>query len=333
MSKTNIEMNMLRERAKPLPEVTQKMFESCNPHNVQMIKYYLQTSNTLSEETLKQYKSGLYQFTYYLKENLMDKPFYKVTKFDFKRYMSYLVSRGLSSSGLKFKKSSISAFCSKFIEVFIVEEDENYKTFRNFTTGVIEIPKNVVYNKIPITKDEYDLTMKTLKDDENYMGMAWVATMWNVGCRRAECIQFKTEIINYDANGKTYIMSHHVRGKGRGDGKKIQYMIPLDVIEYLKLWIEKRGYEHEYIFTTKYGGEIKVMSKTWADDFCVNVLSDILGRRINVHLFKNSCVTHLLEKGVDMKVVSKYVAHHESTSTTAIYDLRNDDEEKDGIFS
>lgn len=221
MSKSNIEMNMLRERAKPLPEVTEEMFESCNPHNVQLVKYYLQTSNTLSKETLKQYKSGLYQFTYYLKENLMDKPFYKVTKFDFKRYMSYLVSRGLSSSALKFKKSAVSAFCSKFIEVFVVEEDENYKSFRNFTTGVIEIPKNIVYNKIPITQEEYELIMKTLEQDENYMGMAWVATMWNVGCRRAECIQFKSEIVNYDPKGKNYIMSHYVRGKGKSiDGKK-----------------------------------------------------------------------------------------------------------------
>lgn len=110
-------------------------------------------------------------------------------------------------------------------------------------------------------------------------------------------------------------------------------MIPLKVIDYIKLWIEKRGYEHEYIFTTKYGGKIKIISKEWSDNFCANVLSDILGRRVNVHLFKNSCVTNLLSKGVDMKVVSKYVAHHESTSTTAIYDLRSDEEEKDSIFS
>lgn len=333
MAKKNIEMNMLRERAIPLPEVTEEMFESCNPHNVMLVKQYLETSNTLSVDTLRQYKSALYQFTYYLKQNLMDKPFYKVKKFDFKRYMSYLVSRNMSSSGLKLKKSVVSAFCKKFIETFIVEEYEEYATFRNFTCDVIDIPNNRTYNKLPITEEEYNLMMKTLVEDENYMGAAWVATMWQVGCRRSECIQFKSEIVDYDAGDKNYVLSHIVRGKGKGmDGKPIRYMIPLDVITHIKKWLEVRGYENEYIFTTKYNGEISMMSKGWANQFCTDVLSDIVGRRINVHLFKNSCVTYLLEKGVDMKLVSKYVAHHESTETTAIYDLRDDESERDSIF-
>lgn len=332
MSKV-IEMNMLRERAKPLPEVTEEMFLSCNPHNVELIKEYLDTSNTLSVETLKQYKSSLYQFTYYLKENLMDKPFYKVSKRDFKRYMSYLVSRGMSSGGLKFKKSAVSAFCSKFIEVLIVEDMEEYKTFRNFTTGVIDIPKNQVYTKVAVSKEEYDLMLETLLADENYMAACWVAVMFNVGCRRSEAIQFKSEIANYDKKGKSYVLSHKVRGKGKGeDGKVIEYMIPDEALKYINLWLEKREYEHEYIFTTKYNGEIHQVSKGWANDLCTNVLSDIVGRRINVHLFKSSCITYLLEQGKPMKTVSRYVAQHESVETTAIYDLRSDEEERDGLF-
>ena len=329
-----IEMNMLRDRAKKLPEVTEEMFKSCNPHNIMLIEQYLQTSNTLSKETLTQYKSGLYQFVWWIKQNAMDKPFYKIKKFDFKRYMSYLVSRGMSSSGLKFKKSAVSAFCGKFIETFIAEDDENYATFRNFTTNTIDIPKNRTYNKLPITKEEYDLMIKTLTDDENYLGVAWVSTMWNVGCRRSECLQFRIEILDYKPKeGKNYILTHMVRGKGKGeDGKPIQYMIPLNILPYLKKWVEVRGYESKYIFTCKYGGEIKVLSKSWADDFCANVLSDIIGRRVNPHLFKNSCITYLLEQGKNMKTVSKFVAHHESTETTAIYDLRSMDDEMDGIF-
>lgn len=75
-----IDKHMLRERSEKLPDVTEEMFMSCNPHNTMLVKQYLETSNTLSPETLKQYKSGLYQFTYWLKQNAMDKPFYKVKK-------------------------------------------------------------------------------------------------------------------------------------------------------------------------------------------------------------------------------------------------------------
>lgn len=340
--KKDISMNMLRERALKLPDVTEEMFLSCNQHNVELIQEYLETNNLLSPDTLKQYKSALYQFVYYVKTSLNDKEFYKITKRDFKRYMSYLVNRGMSSSGLKFKKSAVSAFCSKFLEIFIIEDAEypEYRTFRNFTTGTIEIPKNQTYNKIPISKEEYDLIMETLLEDENYLGCAWVATMFNVGCRRSACIQFKSEIINYPyatdkKTGKelNYKTSHFVREKGKGmDGKVVDYMIPEEVLKYWRLWLEKRGYEHEYIFTVKHADEIKVMSKTWADSFCSDVLSDIVGRRINVHLFKASCVTYMLEQGKSLKTVSKHVAKHESIETTMIYDLRDDTEEKNSLF-
>lgn len=334
MSK-EIKMNMLRDRAKPLPVVTEEMFKACNYENVDIVSEYLQTSNNLSAQTLKQYRSGLYQFVFYIYENLNDKPLYKVTKRDFRRYMSYLTNRGLSSSALKFKKSAVSAFC-KYIENVIAEEEEDYKTFRNFTTGTGDIPKNQVYNKIPVSKEEYDLMIETLLADENYIGACWVATMFNVGCRRSGVIQFKTELLNYEKEeGANFIMSHPVREKGRGaDGKVCEYMIPEEALKYMRLWIEKRGYEHEYIFTVKHHGQIQQMGSGWANRFCEDVLSDIVGRRINVHLFKSSCVTYLVnEKGVDLKLVSKYVAQHEDVSTTDKFYLISDDSEaKKQIF-
>lgn len=335
MSKT-VEMNMLRDRATPLPVVTEEMFKSCNPHNVGMVEEYLELSNNLSRDTLKQYRSGLYQFVYYIYENLNDKPFYKITKRDFKRYMSYLTGRGLSSNALKFKKSAVSAFCGKFLENIVAEEDDDYSTFRNFTNNVGDIPKNQVYNKLPITEAEYKLMMETLEADENYLGMAWVAVMFNVGCRRSGCIQFKSEIVNYKMEeGTNYVMSHIVREKGRStDGKPCEYMINEEALKYIKLWLEKRGYEHEYIFTIKHRGEVQQMSRGWANRFCEDVLSDIVGRRINVHIFKASCITYLLEKGVDMKLVSKYVAQHESIETTdKFYNLTDDTEARKKIFS
>lgn len=328
-----INKNMLRDRALKLPSITDEMYELCNQHNREMVQEYLEVSSHLSKETLKQYISGLRQFVYWVYTSANDKPLYKISKRDFRRYMSYLTNRGMSSSGLKFKKSAVSAMCG-YLEDVVAEDDSNYEAFRNFTKGTPSIPKNQVYNKIAISENEYKLMIETLLEDENYLGCAWVATMYNVGCRRSGCIQFKTEILDYKKeDGQDYIMSNIIREKGRAGGKMVQYMMPDEAIKYMKLWTDKRGYEHEYIFTTRYKGQIKQMSPDWADYFCVNVLSDICERRINVHLFKSSCITHLLDSGVDIQLVSKYVAQHESISTTSIYDLRTFDEEKKGIFA
>lgn len=333
MTKKVINKNTLREPAKKLPEVTDEMWLKVNDDYRTLAEEFI-TVQDLSPASKKQYTSVLRQFGWYMYNSMNNKPFYKISKRDFMRYLSYLRdNRKMSSSAIGLRKSIVSSLCN-FIENIIAEDEENYKSFRNFTRGLPPIPKNRVYEKVKVTKDEYDMMMSLLEEDENWLGMAWLATAFRVGARRSEIIQFKTEILDYPIpEGQSYVLSHIVRGKGKStDGKPLEYMTPLDVLPYWRKWVECRGYESEYIFTTKYGNEIKPMSAAWADDFCSNTLSDMLERRVNVHIFKNSCVTYLLESGVDINLVSKFVAHHNDISTTQIYDLRDFEDEKNQIF-
>lgn len=326
---TYIEKNMIRERAGKLPVVTEEMYKKCNYETREIVEEFFAAKSQLSKDTRVQYRSALNQFVYWLYENAMDKPLYKVKKRDFVRFMSYLVNRGMSSSGLKFKKSAVSSLC-KYIEDNIVDDDDmiEFSKFRNFTTSFTDIPKNHVYEKVAISEEEYRKLLDVLIDDENYAAACWVACAFNTGARRGGIVQFKTECVRDGIpEGKSYVLTNKVREKGRGaDGKVVQYMLNEESIKYIQLWLDKRGYEHEYIFTTKYGGEIKQMSREWAANLCSDTLSDILGRRINPHLFKASAVTNLLEKGKDIKLVSKYIAQHNDVSTTmSFYDLREDD--------
>lgn len=324
---------MLRERADKLPDVTDEMWDKVNRDYRDLVAEFISVQN-FSKQTKKQYVSGLRQFGWFICDSMNNKPLYKISKRDFLRYISYLRDdRKLSSSALNFKKACVSSLCN-YIENVVADDDDNYKNFRNFTRGLPAIPKNRVYEKVKVTYEEYQEMMETLEGDENWLGMAWLATAFRVGARRSEIIQFKSEILDYEIpQDQTYVLSHIVRGKGAStDGKPLQYMIPLDVIPYLKKWIATRGYDNEYIFTSKDSESGRQMSPSWADYFCANVLSNILGRRINVHIFKNSCITHLLEQGIDINLISKFVAHHENISTTQIYDLRDFDEEKNEIF-
>lgn len=333
-----IEKNMLRDRAKKLPDVTDEMWEQVHPIYRELFEEYL-GSVDLSPNTKKQYTSGLRQFGWFVKNSLNNKPLYKIKKRDAMRYINYLrEDRKMSSSGINFKKSAVSAFC-QWIENYIADdyEDENgelvFETFRNFMQGLPPVVKNRVYDKVQVTREEYELMMKALKSDEDYLGMAWLAVAFNVGARRSEIIQFKTNILSQDFGVESYIMSNKVRGKGRGeDGKILEFMFNKEAVKYCKLWIEKRGYEHEDIFTVGIGDNARRLGSNWADYFCENTLSHIVGRRIHPHIFKASCITNLLDQGVDMKLVSKFVAHHESVETTQIYDLRKHEDKKGQIF-
>jgi len=331
---TEINKNMLRERAEKLDEITDEMWIKINKENRELVKEYLTVNKQLSNKTKIQYTSCLRQFFYFVFTDLDDKVFYKITKRDFMKYMSYNQERGLSSSAIGLRKSSVSSFCN-YIENVVMDDVLEYKGFRNFTKGMPSISKNQVYDKIAITEDEYKMMMKSLEESKNYLGLAWVATAFNVGARRTELIQFKKEILDYEIiEGQNYVLSHVVRGKGASvDGKPLRYMINFDALKYMKLWIENRNHESNYIFTVKYNGKINHISEGWANGFCQDVLSPICKRRINPHLFKASCITFLLDKGVDLKIVSKYVAQHNDTSTTSnFYDLRDFEEEKNNIF-
>ncbi|WP_405169291.1 tyrosine-type recombinase/integrase [Paenibacillus sp. FSL H3-0286] len=334
MTKKLNKQNTLRDPAKKQAEVTEEMWQQVNQDYREKVEEFVSVQD-LSPASRKQYISVLRQFGWYMHTSMNNKAFFKITKRDFLRYLSYIRdNRKMSSSAIGVRKSVVSSFCNH-IENIIAEEEPEYKTFRNFTRGLPAIAKNRTYEKVKVTKDEFDLMMNVLEEDENWLGMAWLATAFLVGARRSEIIQFKTEILNYEIpDDMDFVMSHTVRGKGKSlDGKPLQYMVPLVVLPFWKKWVDSRGYESDYIFTTKYSNEIKVMSTAWADEFCSNTLSDILERRINVHIFKNSCITNLLESGVDIKLVSKFVAHHNDISTTQIYDLRDFEDEKKKIFS
>jgi integrase len=330
-----INKNMLRPMAEKLYEITDEMWKSINKENRELVEEFMEVNKQFAIKTRETYISALRQFFWFVHERFDDKVFYKITKRDFMKYMSYLQERGLSSSAVSLRKSTVSSFCN-YIENVVADDVQEYRNFRNFTRGMPAISKNQVYNKVPITFEEYQILIKALEEKQDYLGLAWVSTAFNVGCRRAEFIQFKTEILDYPVQeGQNYIISHIIRGKGKSiDGKPVRYMIPLDAIKYMKLWVENRKYESEYIFVCKYGGIIKPMSLNWADRFCKEILSPILGKRCHPHMFKASCITYLLEKGKDLKLISKYVAQHNDTATTSgFYDLRDFEEEKNNIFN
>ena len=246
---TYIEKNMIRERAGKLPVVTEEMYKKCNYETREIVEEFFAAKSQLSKDTRVQYRSALNQFVYWLYENAMDKPLYKVKKRDFVRFMSYLVNRGMSSSGLKFKKSAVSSLC-KYIEDNIVDDDDmiEFSKFRNFTTSFTDIPKNHVYEKVAISEEEYRKLLDVLIDDENYAAACWVACAFNTGARRGGIVQFKTECVRDGIpEGKSYVLTNKVREKGRGaDGKVVQYMLNEEAIKYIQLWLDKRGYEHDY---------------------------------------------------------------------------------------
>lgn len=83
----SIEKNMLRDRAKGIPKITDEMWSEVNEHNREIVQEYFDSNKHLSKQSIKQYTSALRIFFYFVKTNLKNKELFKIKK---KRFFKVL---------------------------------------------------------------------------------------------------------------------------------------------------------------------------------------------------------------------------------------------------
>ncbi len=317
---------------KKIPEVTDQEWEKVNEFNRSITEEFLQQAH-LSPDTLTQYKSSLKIFFRWVKDKCQNKPITDLKPRDALNYQNWLINLGLGSSAVKFKRSTVSSLCGH-IELYYNEE---YPLFRNIYNKKIPNPgQSFVHDKIPLNEDEYKLLCDELEKREEWQMLAYVKFSFASGCRRSEARQLLKEIIDYEkVKDKTYYLTHKVRCKGKGSAgevRKLQY--DDDARNAIIKWLEIRGQDDcPFIFVKKdKNGNVEQLSRSAFNYWCTEIFSEIVGRRVHPHLFRESRATDLVvNKGKDIKSAQKLLGHKSST-TTEIYVIRDDDDDLDDAF-
>ncbi|MFC8688149.1 tyrosine-type recombinase/integrase [Brevibacillus porteri] len=331
--------NMYRDRADRLPKVTDDQWRLINAFNREKVEEYLLESTHLSKQSQTQYRSALRQFYIWVLETFGDKKkIYELKKKDFMRFQNMLLRRGMSSNAIKLKRSCVSALNKYLINFY--EDEEEFSTFRNFVDGVPNPTPNKVYKKIPLTHEEFELILQVLEEDEQWQIIAALHLLYSSACRRSELIQLKKEIVNYsyvkdkEGNDTSYYKTHEVRAKGRGEDGKPRGLLFDDKAKNAVLkWLEIRGEDDcPYIFVSKQNGEYKQVNVTTINYWCKEIISDIIGRRVNPHLIRGTRSTHLLLEGKDIKKAQVLLGHEDSSTTDKFYDLRDNKDDLSDIF-
>lgn len=342
-------MRLLGEEiAKRSDEITDEMWSQVNKFNRDMVADYLSNQTHLSPKSLIGYTSALKIYFWWVHDNLRDKNCTEIKKKEFLRYLNWLNNRGLSDSAMKFKKSSVSAF-NKFIESFYEEE---YPLFRNYVTTEQRIAlTGKVHEKIPLTPDEIDFLCEELEKREEWEKLAYVKFTYSTGCRRAEARQLLKEVVNYEPKRKKIMIAdeegiehevesvsyktHDIRCKGRSrQGKVRKLQFGEDVKKYLDKWLEVRGDDDcPYMFVIKYAnGDVHQVGEDTFNGWCQGLFTQIMGRRINPHIFRASRATNLVcYQNRSIETAQKLLGH-ESSETTKIYVVREDEEDADDAF-
>lgn len=340
----------MAEVAKKLPEVTETQWQEVNEINQKFVEEFLRESVQLSSQTLKQYQSALRQYFWWVKENLDNKSLFDIVGRDYLMFQNYLSRRGISPSGIKFKRAAISSFNGYIITYY----EKEYPLFKNYITKKIANPaSSFVHAKEPLTFDEYKkLIVKLEESNVKYLQhLAYLKFSFSTGCRREEARQLLKEVVNSHMVEKEieienkqgqkenkvvkYYLTHDIRCKGKGKVGKVRKMkFDEEAMNAIKEWLKYRGNDDcPYVFVSKRNGEVNQVGVNTFNDWCKKIFEPIIKRRFHPHLLRESRATiAVVEDGTNIKAIQKLLGH-ESSETTEIYVIRNGEDESEEAFT
>ena len=321
-----------------MKDVSMEEWEKVNDFNKSITNEFLEQQH-LSPHTLKQYTSALKIFFKWVYDNCQNKAITDLKPRDALRYQNFLMGKGLSSSGVKLKRSAVSSLCG-FIELYYTDD---YPLFRNiYSKQIPNPPKTNKNEKKPLTKEELDLLINTLKEREEWQMVAYISFSYWSGARRSEVAQIIKEIITYEkvidkktGEYKDYYMTSPIRCKGKGkEGNLRKLVFNDDSKRDIEKWLEVRGEDDcEFVFVKKQkDGKVAPLAPSAFNYWCKEIFSEILGRRVHPHQLRSTRATHLVVyDNKDIKT-AQAILGHQSSETTSIYVIRDDSDDMDDAF-
>lgn len=283
-----------------------------NEEYKKMFKTYLQMEKCLTKDSIDSYMEDLKKFNNYFKNIQLS----EIETNNIENYLKYLNDNNLSSRSIARHLSCLRTYY-KFL-------NRNNYLNSNPLDG-IDSPKKI--NTLPdiwsVSEIEKLLDIK-LNTPNDYRNKAMLELLYATGLRISELVNL--EFVNIDLENDFL----RVMGKGRKER-----VVPIGEIamEYLKLYLDKyrcffvKKETNNYVFLSYRGkkitrqGVFKILNE--------QKLKSGVNKSISPHTLRHSFATHLLNNGVDLRIIQELLGH-DNISTTEIYThLANDQIKKD----
>lgn len=277
----------------------------------------------------------------YVREKLKNKPQTEIKSRDYLFFQNFLINLGHSSSDITNKRAAVSSL-NNYIVLFYSDVHEKFRNF--IVRGMPSVEKVFVHEKKPPNKEELKKLLAELEKREEWQKIAYVKYTYETGCRRGESRLLLKEVVDYeptiktkkvvDDNGEestktiTYYTTHKIRCKGKGGTGKIRKLkFSQDTMDAFKKWLSVRGDDDcQYMFVAKNKMDCRQISESSLNVWCAGLFSNIIGRRIHPHIFREAVATiSVVEDGKDIKSIQKLLSHND-VSTTEIYVIRDEDD-------
>lgn len=255
----------------------------------------------VSENTLSAYRSDLDKFCLFLKgENLMT-----VTGLDIESYLAHRVDLGLKPRSTARSISALKRFYQYFVREKIISD-----------SPMLNIAQPKAGQSLPKTLSEAEVeALLNAPNTEEAMGLrdkAMLELLYATGLRVSELVGLRMEQIN--------LRQAVVFVKGKGNKERL---VPLG--EEAMYWLEqflKGGraqmikHATDFVFPSKRG--VGMTRQTFWHRIKHYAILASVESPLSPHTMRHAFATHLLNHGVDLRVVQMMLGHSD-LSTTQIY--------------
>lgn len=268
---------------------------------------FLKYQKNYSDLTIAAYRRDIEHFLLYLRTEGIES--LDAVEYAFLRgYLTQLHQENLSAKTINHKMSSLRGFYRYLLKEELIDDNPFL---------LIDSLKEPQRNPDFLYIDEMMDLLDSIETNTplNRRNKAMLELMYASGLRCSEVVELTIPQIDFSRH---LLLIH---GKGRKD----RYVPFHDyAAQWLKDYIDtdrqelmaKKHLNHSYVFVNKFGGK---MTNRGVEDIVNRVTQKYdATKKIHPHTFRHSFATHLLEEGVDIRVVQELLGHT-NLSTTQVY--------------
>ncbi len=268
-------------------------------------EYYLKITKGLSSNSISSYTTDLREYIEFLNKNYLLKDPENITKQHIRNFISRLKRKNNTASSISRKMSAIRSFHKYMLIEKLV--------YTNVTTG-ISLPKKEKRLPLVLSVNEIDALMIAADGDEplELRNRAMLELLYGSGLRITELIELR--LIDLHLN------MGYINVTGKGNKERI---VPIgDEGQYaLKRYIDKgrnelKKVQGDIIFVNNRGNKISRVG--FYKTLKRLAIHAGITKDVSPHTLRHSFASHLLENGVDLRMVQELLGH-EDISTTQIY--------------
>lgn len=268
-------------------------------------EYYLKVTKGLSSNSISSYVTDLKEYVEFIDKNYAIVDPNLITKQHIRNFIARLKRKHSTSSSVSRKMSAIRSFHKYLLLEKLVQID--------VSTGV-KLPKKEQKLPIVLSVEEVDALMVAADGDEplDLRNKAMLELLYGSGLRISELLDIRL--------GDLHINMGFINVSGKGNKERI-VPVGFESAYAIKRYLDKgrpllKKVPGDIVFVNSRGGTMsrvgfyKVLQLLTAK---AGIMKDV-----SPHTLRHSFASHLLENGVDLRVVQELLGH-EDISTTQIY--------------